>query len=103
MSHRSKIRRGPKVHKLRRKLARRDGARCFYCRHHFTDLHTATFDHYIPYRVWRTHRQENLVLACWDCNQAKADRLPWPLVWALLAHHRAASTTSTAAPLQLAA
>lgn len=47
-----------------------------------------TFDHYIPTRLWtsrKCHKSRNLVLACVGCNKRKADRLPWPLVWLLLA------------------
>lgn len=61
---------------LKRQLAARDGAVCFYCGHRFAALTGATIDHLIPYSVWPTWRQVNLVLACHPCNQAKADRLP---------------------------
>lgn len=74
---------------LKRRLAKRDGgARCFYCRTAFADLAAATFDHYVPYRLWRRNLPRNLVLACGPCNHAKADALPWPLVWLLLASVR---------------
>jgi 5-methylcytosine-specific restriction endonuclease McrA len=75
--------------KVRAALAARDGHKCFYCGQSFTELRKATLDHYIPYRLWRGWRQENLVLACETCNSAKGDALPWPLVWLLLAHHQA--------------
>jgi 5-methylcytosine-specific restriction endonuclease McrA len=71
---------------LRESLAKRDGACCFYCRAPFRKLnHKATLDHYVPYRLWRGWAEDNLVLACRPCNEAKADALPWPLVWLLLA------------------
>ncbi|MBC2867322.1 HNH endonuclease [Streptomyces mexicanus] len=75
---------------LIRKLARRTGYRCFYCARPFTADEQATFDHYIPYRLWRTGRHDALVLACQPCNERKADALPWPLVWLLLAQHHQA-------------
>lgn len=88
MSRRSlpKNMRGTRARKLRRKLAARLGGSCLYCGRRFGDLHTATFDHFIPWSVWRTNRQTNLVLACLPCNARKADALPWPLVWLLLAN-----------------
>ncbi|MET8862275.1 HNH endonuclease [Nonomuraea sp. NPDC004580] len=100
--------RGMRARKVRRKLAKRDGgSRCFYCAKPFADLHLdATFDHFIPYRVWRTWRQENLVLACDPCNQAKGSRLPWPFVWLLLQYAdaiRALTPRPAAAALPLAA
>jgi 5-methylcytosine-specific restriction endonuclease McrA len=64
-------------------LARRDGRRCFYCRQPFLDLTKATFDHYIPYRLWRTNRRINLVLACEPCNTRKGSALPLGLVLVL--------------------
>ncbi|MFI0000738.1 HNH endonuclease [Streptomyces globisporus] len=68
------------------KLAARPGhqRRCFYCRRGFHGIEGITFDHYVPYRYWRTGRHDALVLACRPCNEAKADRIPWPLVWVLL-------------------
>ncbi|UQI48461.1 HNH endonuclease [Streptomyces sp. HU2014] len=68
---------------IKRRKFSRDG-RCFYCRTPFATPAQATLDHYIPHSLWRTRWAMNLVLACWDCNQAKADVLPWPLVWLLL-------------------
>lgn len=70
-------------------LAFRDGPACFYCRRPFADpAMEATFDHYLPSALWLTRRHNapwNVVLACQDCNGAKGDALPWPLVWLLLA------------------
>ncbi|MGW3352581.1 HNH endonuclease [Nonomuraea rubra] len=70
-------------------LAFRDGPACFHCGTRFADPSTeATFDHYLPSTLWRTRRHNapwNVVLACDGCNGAKGDRLPWPLVWLLLA------------------
>ncbi|MFH0244430.1 HNH endonuclease [Streptomyces sp. HK10] len=60
------------------------GWRCFYCRRPFTEQRRWTFDHYIPYRLWRTTRLRNLVLACESCNAAKADALPWTVAALLL-------------------
>ncbi|MFB6567356.1 HNH endonuclease [Streptomyces noursei] len=68
------------------KIAQRkvQGWRCFYCRRPFTEARPFTFDHYIPYRIWRTTQLKNLVLACGPCNEAKADRLPWTVALLLL-------------------
>ncbi|MFJ8335227.1 HNH endonuclease [Streptomyces sp. NPDC094437] len=74
-----------RVREIKGQLLHRQGGRCFYCRVPFTGPREATIDHYIPYALWRTWWVPNLVLACNDCNQGKRDRLPWPLVWLLLA------------------
>jgi 5-methylcytosine-specific restriction endonuclease McrA len=68
----------------------RDGRRCFYCLRNFRRRpgRRKTLDHYIPHRLWPGWELDNLVLACERCNLAKADSLPWPLVWLLLAVHR---------------
>ncbi|MFJ2259945.1 HNH endonuclease [Streptomyces sp. NPDC087844] len=66
------------------RIAQRDGARCFYCRTPFTDPATeATFDHYMPYALWPTNRNFNLVLACPPCNLRKGDVLPLGLLLTL--------------------
>lgn len=66
------------------------GRRCFYCRRNFkkSRMRRKTLDHYIPHRIWPGWNVDNLVLACEGCNLAKADRLPWPLVWLLLATYQ---------------
>lgn len=71
---------------VRAYIAERDGRHCHYCRAPFApDLSDVTLDHYVPHCVWPMDKPRNLVLACNPCNQAKADSLPWPLVWVLLA------------------
>lgn len=78
---------GEAKRELRRLLADRDGARCFYCQEPFPEMSSeATLDHYVPYALWQGWQPANLVLACRSCNGAKADLLPWPLVWLLRAH-----------------
>lgn len=71
-------------------IANRDGRRCFYCRRNFKkrSRRRKTLDHYVPHRIWPGWDVDNLVLACEGCNLAKADSLPWPLVWLLLATYR---------------
>ncbi|MFF4748561.1 HNH endonuclease [Streptomyces sp. NPDC002514] len=99
-------------------LARRHGQRCAYCRRPFTSLREATLDHIAPCSLWRSWSVTSLMLACVDCNRAKADRLPlslalvllaWtdpgtpvvePIVWPLLArlaaaHHTALTSMTT--------
>lgn len=61
---------------IRRRLASRDGACCFYCGQRFAVLAQATIDHLIPHCQIPGWKLANLVLACRACNQAKADRLP---------------------------
>ncbi|MEU6535731.1 HNH endonuclease [Streptomyces sp. NPDC047000] len=66
-------------------LARRHGQRCAYCRRPFADLAEATLDHIVPQSLWRSWSVTSLILACVDCNQAKADRLPLSLALLVLA------------------
>ncbi|MFI6333326.1 HNH endonuclease [Micromonospora chersina] len=61
---------------IKRALADRDGAGCFYCGHPFACLLGATVDHLIPQSVLPGWALVNLVLACRPCNEAKADQLP---------------------------
>jgi 5-methylcytosine-specific restriction endonuclease McrA len=61
---------------IRRSLAKRDGACCFYCGTAFADLAEATLDHLIPQVQIPGWKLANLVLACYPCNQAKAGMLP---------------------------
>lgn len=65
-------------------LAERDGRRCFYCRTEFDKLKGVTIDHYIPKSMWACNLPANLVLACKDCNHAKADQLTWSMAAVLL-------------------
>src|SRR5207249_1137372 len=53
----------------------RDGFRCQYCRRkfHTEDL---TFDHVIPIAKGGNKTWENIVTACWGCNNRKSGRLP---------------------------
>ncbi|WP_075661676.1 HNH endonuclease [Streptomyces acidiscabies] len=66
-------------------LARRHGQRCAYCRRPFTDLKDATLDHIVPQSLWRSWSVTSLMLACVDCNQTKADRLPLSIALVLCA------------------
>ncbi|MFG2948871.1 HNH endonuclease [Streptomyces adustus] len=65
-------------------LARRHGQHCAYCRRPFADLREATLDHIAPQSLWRSWSVTSLMLACGDCNQAKADHLPLSLALFLL-------------------
>ncbi|MFJ6163653.1 HNH endonuclease [Micromonospora orduensis] len=65
-----------RMRQIKRALADRDGAGCFYCGHAFPAMITATVDHLIPQSVLPGWALMNLVLACRPCNEAKADQLP---------------------------
>ena len=65
-----------RMRRIKRALAARDGAGCFYCGHRFPVLALATVDHLIPQSVMPGWHQANLVLACPSCNEVKADQLP---------------------------
>ena len=51
-----------------RRIADRDGARCYWCRAIFLDPNLATLDHLIPRSRGGGGHIGNLVLACADCN-----------------------------------
>ncbi|WP_455361984.1 HNH endonuclease [Streptomyces sp. SYSU K21746] len=87
--HRAGCIRGDRGRALRYRLARRDGRHCFYCRRPFTDVTTATLDHYVPYSLWATNVRFNLVLSCEPCNTRKGSTLPLGLVLLLTARHPA--------------
>jgi 5-methylcytosine-specific restriction endonuclease McrA len=73
------------VRRLRKaQLAARDGQHCAYCRRPFATLAEATIDHVVPYALWRTWSATALCLACRDCNERKANRLPLSLALVLL-------------------
>jgi len=84
------VRRGHPLNSARRRvrkeqLARRHGQHCAYCHRPFVDLAEATLDHIAPQSLWRSWSVTSLMLACADCNQAKADRLPLSIALLLLA------------------
>ncbi|MEU6964112.1 HNH endonuclease [Streptomyces chrestomyceticus] len=88
----------------RRTLARRDGARCAYCRTPFAaDLADATIDHVVPLSLFRTWRQEHTVLACRRCNTRKGDRLPLTmallLCWTTAGEHREHPAVNSTPPV----
>lgn len=88
-SHREEL--SPEVRAfLHCRLQELHGRRCFYCGRNFRrrPMRRKTLDHYVPHSVWPGWDVANLVLACEGCNLAKGDRLPWPLVWLLLAVFR---------------
>ncbi len=68
--------------KKKRWLYKRAKGLCHYCKRH-TNLSRkphplqATIDHRIPASKGGTLAYENIVLACQECNKAKADQLPW--------------------------
>jgi 5-methylcytosine-specific restriction endonuclease McrA len=69
-----------KTHKRSVKFSRqnvyaRDKGRCQYCGH-IVPRHDATYDHVLPRAQGGTTRWENVVIACVDCNQRKANRTP---------------------------
>lgn len=61
--------------RVRNRLLKRAKCRCAYCARPLTIL-TMTIDHVIPKALGGTGAQHNLRCACWDCNQAKADKPP---------------------------
>jgi len=58
----------------RKKLMRKN-PHCSYCNRRLTAT-TVTLDHEVPRALGGSEMRHNLVLACFDCNQRKADMPP---------------------------
>lgn len=61
----------------RRKILLRDGNKCHYCHREYTDDLPPTFDHIVGLKDGGTDDLNNLVLACWPCNNARANDPTW--------------------------
>jgi len=59
----------------RRRIIARDGHRCGYCNKKGTDFEL-TVDHIVPESRGGQYVPENLVAACFSCNQRKGSRTP---------------------------
>lgn len=75
------------MRQLREHLWGKQGGRCYYCPCRMTMPRSgpgslrpsdATMDHMRPRSAGGRDTPDNLVLACYACNQAKGDRLDWP-------------------------
>lgn len=60
----------------REKQWEKQGRRCIYCGEKITK-NEATFDHKIPISQVGYHSFENCVVACYTCNQQKANKTDW--------------------------
>ncbi|QCX76684.1 hypothetical protein C9F11_15075 [Streptomyces sp. YIM 121038] len=80
-------------------LARRHGQRCAYCRRPFSCLSEATLDHVAPCSLWRSWSVTSLMLACVDCNHAKANQLPLSLALVLCAALRSTPVNDASTPV----
>lgn len=61
--------------KMRRQLLAQWDGRCAYC-DRLLKPRTATMDHIVPASQNGALQEMNLVICCWNCNQAKRDRTP---------------------------
>lgn len=52
---------------------------CTYCKRHAAKGGGATIDHVIPMSKGGSTHKHNTLIACYECNQFKADKMPW--VW----------------------
>jgi|PlaIllAssembly_1097288.scaffolds.fasta_scaffold52347_1 5-methylcytosine-specific restriction endonuclease McrA len=73
--HRPIERHKQKVKFSRANVVLRDRNRCQYCGRQFPTKEL-TFDHVIPRSRGGKTVWENIVMACWPCNDAKRNRLP---------------------------
>ncbi len=67
----------------KQKLVITQKGKCIYCGERFSRPRVAgkrkkfmTFDHYIPLSKGGDHSENNIVLACFACNQEKGDCMP---------------------------
>lgn len=72
--YRTKIRWGS-VKFSRENVYTRDKGRCQYCAAKVS-RREATYDHVVPRRLGGRTRWDNIVIACYDCNQRKGGRTP---------------------------
>jgi len=70
-----KIKRPYDLYALRWRVFRRDGFRCRYCGRGPGDNMQITLDHITPLSQGGTYDEENLVTACYRCNQGKRDTM----------------------------
>lgn len=72
----------PPMSRFAARLVRQQGGKCHYCRAAITvkiprgQQRKATVDHLIPLSKGGTSGSSNLVAACLECNQRKADKMP---------------------------
>jgi 5-methylcytosine-specific restriction endonuclease McrA len=66
--------------KRRGHKSRPKGKCCVYCKTEYN----LTRDHVIPLSKGGLNRIDNIVLACFECNQAKGDMLPLNFIWSRL-------------------
>lgn len=64
-----------------KELFKKYNGKCFYCEQRVSTSSQClrplgTIDHYIPLSRGGTHSKENLVLACFPCNQDKGNMMP---------------------------
>lgn len=64
-------------HEKRAQVLARDGNLCAYCKREFSEELPPTFDHVVSLKDGGTDRISNLVLACWPCNNARANDPKW--------------------------
>jgi 5-methylcytosine-specific restriction endonuclease McrA len=65
-------------HKKVSLLIKRDGDVCWYCERPFADpMVRRTIDHRMPLVLGGDNSLDNLVLACYECNQRKGTALPF--------------------------
>lgn len=72
----------PRVSSRMKNALRTTGCRCFYCGNSFarqprdwlllTGGHQAVIDHKMPLRRGGPNTDDNTIVACWNCNNAKA-------------------------------
>lgn len=64
-----------KIRAKKKALYVMQGGKCAYCGNHVPRA-AATLDHVVPRALGGNNAMENLKVACWHCNQAKADKPP---------------------------
>lgn len=77
----SKTKNSHQKRELKQKLLKKHGPICQICKHNFP-VNKLTLDHIIPLAINPDWSLSNLQLACYPCNQKKADTYvdPWDLI-----------------------
>lgn len=76
-----------KIRRLRKKLCESQNWRCCYCGIRLSETpfqkDSATIEHVVPRKWGGSNKEDNLVIACGECNVRRADNF-WPVHHELL-------------------
>lgn len=62
-----------KLKRLREAKAKAQGNKCHWCEGEFTEMNRPTVDHILPHSKGGKLKLDNIVAACYPCNQERKD------------------------------